>query len=277
MSSQQSRRKTRTQFPRIEPNSSPTTIRSRKKVGETRLQLLKTHCSQVCINKSPNPRPTKKAKRARDPTGIFAFQGPPKPKPTSTSEEKKKKKAERKRRRRRKHSQIPFPSSLFWGSSHGIVVFCSSLSIPFCPSVRHPSTDAGNPPLQSQVEYRKGKIKRKKRGQHVLVGARSMCLSLLPCTRQLIQRFGDVPIGSVGLTVWHEGVKASFACCWFLASPDLLFQMSENSPRLFVACKQECYTMFVMFQPPAAGPVVRSMKRGKSPVQIKWSSHGQVG
>jgi hypothetical protein len=105
------------------------------------------------------------------------------------------------------------------------------------------------------------------------LSALGACVFLPSCICQLIRRFGDFPIGSVGLTVCHEEVEASFSCWWSLASPDLLFQMSENSPRLFVACKQESCTMFVMFQP----PVVQSMTRGNSPVQIKRRRHGQDG
>jgi hypothetical protein len=86
----------------------------------------------VCIKQSPKITiETKKKSKARDPTGIFALQGPPETR--NPTEE---------RRKEEKRSQIPFLVVL--GSSLGIVVCCP-------PSIR----SATQHTFQPQVKYRK--------------------------------------------------------------------------------------------------------------------------
>jgi len=94
--------------------------------------------------------------------------------------------------------------------------------------------------------------------------------------------------GIVSLSLMAENEDACFSPrrAGFSRHPDLAFQMSEYSPRLFVACKQGSCTVFVNVS--AASRRVESVKllvplggwagvQGHYPFQTKWRSHGRAG
>jgi hypothetical protein len=78
------------------------------------------------------------------------------PNPNPLDERRKEETAERKRRRKHNQISLPFIVVLEVLAQYCYVLFFSSVS--FCLSVCPPSTDAGNPPIQSRVEYRKKEI-----------------------------------------------------------------------------------------------------------------------
>lgn len=91
-------------------------------------------------------------------------------------------------------------------------------------------------------------------------------------------------IVSLSLMAENEDACVSPRRAGFSRHPDLAFQMSEYSPRLFVACKQGSCTVFVNVS--AASRRVESVKllvplggwagvQGHYPFQIKWRSHGR--
>jgi hypothetical protein len=123
----------------------------------------------VC-NKSPKQEIKKKKKEAgARPTGIFAFQGPPTPKPIRRA----KKSDQAGRRKKRKSAARSPPCLVVPGSSLGIVVVLSVSYVLFCPL----------PILLPHLSTEKKKLRKKKRGQRVLVGDQSIWIplaSLLP-------------------------------------------------------------------------------------------------
>jgi hypothetical protein len=126
--------------------------------------------SSVYVTNLQNKRSKKKKKEAgARPTGIFAFQGPPTPKPIRRA----KKSDQAGRRKKRKSAARSPPCLVVPGSSLGIVVVLSVSYVLFCPL----------PILLPHLSTEKKKLRKKKRGQRVLVGDQSIWIplaSLLP-------------------------------------------------------------------------------------------------
>jgi hypothetical protein len=193
--------------------------------------------------------------------GYICLPRPSHPKINPTS---KRKAIKQERKKKAQPETLPF-----LGCSGVLTRYCCCSVHLFRPvlSARSPIQSADDPPSSRKLITEKKRIKEETRTTCSCRCSERMDSPRLVFARQKLRCDRVVPVGSVE----HEVVGASSHFAGFSSPGDWLSQMSEYSPRLFVACKQESCTMFLAASRWFNGPIRKLCWCGRRWARVQMS------